>query len=110
MIEPIDPTTQVPAEDPLLVCRAVDVAYGPVQVLFGVDLEIERGEIVALLGTNGAGKSTILKVITGLGTPERGVVRLNGQTITFATPEIRGGLGIEMLPGGQGTWLSLIHI
>ena len=76
-------------------------------MLFDVSFEVKKGESLALLGTNGAGKSTILKVITGLGTPERGVVRLNGQTITFATPEIRGGLGIEMLPGGQGTWQAM---
>jgi ABC-type multidrug transport system fused ATPase/permease subunit len=47
----------------LLVCRDVTVHYDNVQVLFGVDLDIEEGEIVALLGTNGAGKSTILKVV-----------------------------------------------
>ena len=41
--------------------------------------------MLALLGTNGAGKSTILRVITGLGTPSRGVVRLNGRTITFTS-------------------------
>ena len=88
----------------LLYCRGVNVSYGSVRVLHDIDFEIDEGDIVALLGTNGAGKSTILKVITGLGTPERGVVRLNGRTITFATPEIRGTLGIEMLPGGAGTW------
>ena len=49
-----------------------------VQVLFDVGFEVRRGEVLALLGTNGAGKSTILRVIAGLGTPSRGVVRLNG--------------------------------
>ena len=43
---------------PLVECKGLDVAYGPVQVLFGVDFEVEEGEIVALLGTNGAGTST----------------------------------------------------
>jgi len=96
-----------PDEIPAIQVNHIDFSYGQVQVLFDVSFEVKKGESLALLGTNGAGKSTILKVITGLGTPERGVVRLNGQTITFATPEIRGGLGIEMLPGGQGTWQAM---
>ena len=66
-----------------------------------------KGEVLALLGTNGAGKSTDPKVITGLVTPERGVVRLNGRTITFTSPEQRAGLGIQMLPGGNGVFRSL---
>ena len=53
----------------LLLVRNVDVHYDSVQVLFGVDFEVDEGEIVALLGTNGAGKSTLLKAIAG---PRRG--------------------------------------
>ncbi|MEM9517761.1 MAG: ATP-binding protein [Actinomycetota bacterium] len=96
-----------PETIPAIQVNQVDFSYGQVQVLFDVSFEVKKGESLALLGTNGAGKSTILNVITGLGTPERGVVRLNGRTITFATPEIRGALGIEMLPGGKGTWQSM---
>ena len=68
---------------------------------------MRRGETVALLGTNGAGKSTILRVISGLEVPERGVVRLNGQNITYVTPEARARMGIVQLPGGKGAFPSL---
>jgi len=96
---------QVPV--PVLQVADVDFSYGSVQVLFDVNFEVQRGEVVALLGTNGAGKSTILRVISGLEVPERGVVRLNGQNITYVTPEARARLGIIQLPGGKGVFPSL---
>jgi ABC-type branched-subunit amino acid transport system ATPase component len=92
---------------PVLQVANIDFAYGPVQVLFDVNFQVARGETVALLGTNGAGKSTILRVISGLGVPERGVVRLNGQNITYVTPEARARMGIVQLPGGKGVFPSL---
>ncbi len=96
-----------PESVPLVQVADVDFSYGDVQILFDVSFEVRRGEVLALLGTNGAGKSTALKVITGLVTPERGVVRLNGRTITFTSPEQRAKLGIEMLPGGAGVFRSM---
>ncbi|HEY2429361.1 MAG TPA: ABC transporter ATP-binding protein, partial [Acidimicrobiales bacterium] len=92
---------------PVLQVADVDFSYGPVQVLFDVGFEVRRGEVLALLGTNGAGKSTILRVVSGLGVPQRGVVRLNGQNITYVTPEARARLGIIELPGGKGVFPSL---
>jgi ABC-type branched-subunit amino acid transport system ATPase component/predicted MFS family arabinose efflux permease len=89
---------------PVLQVSGIDFAYGHVQVLFDVGFEVQRGEVLALLGTNGAGKSTILRVIAGLGTPSRGVVRLNGLTVTYVAPERRGSLGIRLLPGGKGVF------
>src|SRR5690606_15670315 len=56
----------------LLLGRGIDVHYDNVQVLFGVDFEVDEGEIVALMGTNGAGKSTLLKAIAGLVQPSGG--------------------------------------
>jgi ABC-type branched-subunit amino acid transport system ATPase component/predicted MFS family arabinose efflux permease len=92
---------------PVLQVADIDFSYGPVQVLFDVNFEVRRGEVLALLGTNGAGKSTILRVISGLGVPQRGVVRLNGQNITYVTPEGRARIGIVQLPGGKGIFPSL---
>ena len=62
---------------------------------------------MALLGTNGAGKSTALRVVSGLGTPSRGVVRHHGRTITYTSPELRTRLGIHLLPGGSGVFNDL---
>jgi ABC-type branched-subunit amino acid transport system ATPase component len=93
---------------PALQLANIDFSYGPVQVLFGVNFEVQKGETVALLGTNGAGKSTVLRVISGLAVPERGVVRLNGQNITYVAPEARARrLGIMELPGGNGVFPAM---
>ena len=92
---------------PALQINHVDYSYGPVQVLFDVGLEVRRGEILALLGTNGAGKSTVLRAIAGLGTPSRGVVRLDGRNITYTTPEQRAHLGIHILIGGKGVFSAM---
>jgi ABC-type branched-subunit amino acid transport system ATPase component/MFS family permease len=95
------------ARVPVLQVVNTDFSYGQVQVLFDVNFEIHKGETVALLGTNGAGKSTILRVVSGLEVPERGVVRLNGRNITFVAPEQRVRMGIVQLPGGKGVFPSL---
>jgi ABC-type branched-subunit amino acid transport system ATPase component len=95
------------APPPVLQVADIDFSYGPVQVLFDVNFGVARGETLALLGTNGAGKSTILRVISGLGVPERGVVRLNGQNVTYVMPEMRARMGIVQLPGGKGVFGNL---
>jgi ABC-type branched-subunit amino acid transport system ATPase component len=94
-------------EPPVIQVRNLDFAYDTVQVLFDVALDVHRGETVALLGTNGAGKSTLLRVVSGLGVPRRGVVRLNGRTVTYADPEVRVAIGIVQLMGGKATFPSL---
>jgi ABC-type branched-subunit amino acid transport system ATPase component/predicted MFS family arabinose efflux permease len=93
-----------PDSIPVLQLNNVDFSYGHVQVLFGMGFEVRRGEVLALLGTNGAGKSTALRVAAGLVTSDRGVVRLNGRSVTYATPEQRSRLGIHLLPGGRGVF------
>ncbi len=96
-----------PDDLPAVSLRDVDFSYGPVQVLFGIDLHVERGETLALLGTNGAGKSTILRVISGLAVPSRGIVRLDGRDITLTSPQTRVRLGIQQLPGGRAVFLPM---
>ncbi len=92
---------------PVLQIRNLDAGYGPVQVLFGVDLDVHEGEVLALLGTNGAGKSTLLRAISGLLTPSRGVIRLDGRTMTFTDATTRVGLGVVQVPGGKAVFPSL---
>ncbi len=82
----------------LLELEAIDTFYGPVQVHFGVSLNVQPGEIVCLLGGNASGKSTTMKVILGLVRPRAGAVRFEGRDITgLPTPQIIR-LGIGSVP------------
>src|SRR5258706_9233379 len=80
----------------------VHAFYGPVQVLFSIDLEVRDGEIVALLGTNGAGKTTILRVISGVMQPALGDVVWNGEALKGLRPPEVLRRGIVQMPGGRG--------
>jgi branched-chain amino acid transport system ATP-binding protein len=91
----------------LLLVRSLDVSYGDVQVLFGVDFEVDEGEIVALLGTNGAGKSTLLKAICGVVEADRGAVIFDGSETTHAPPNEIAARGVTQVPGGAGVFPSL---
>ncbi len=91
----------------LLLVRNLEVGYGDVQVLFGVDVEIDEGEIVALLGTNGAGKSTLLKAISGIVEADNGAVIFDGRDITHAPPHEIAALGVAQMPGGHGVFGDL---
>ena len=96
-----------PENIPVLQVRNVDASYGTLQVLFDVSFEVRKGECLALLGTNGAGKSTILRSISGLLNPDRGVVRMNGRTITLVDPQYRVALGMMQIPGGEAVFPSM---
>ena len=89
----------------VLQVRNLDFSYGAVQVLFGVDLDVRRGEVLALLGTNGAGKSALLRCICGLGVPA--AAPCGCTAVTYAEPEHRVRLGIVMMPGGNALWEPL---
>jgi branched-chain amino acid transport system ATP-binding protein len=87
--------------------RGLDASYGPVQILFGLDLDIDEGEIVALLGTNGAGKSTLFKAVTGLLPPDRGTVTFDGHDITGLPTNEIAERGVVMMPGGKSVFPTL---
>jgi len=85
----------------LLLLRDVDVAYDGVQVVFNVDLTIDQGETIALLGTNGAGKSTILRAVSGIQEADNGAIFFDGVDITHKPPYEIARLGIVHMPGGK---------
>jgi branched-chain amino acid transport system ATP-binding protein len=92
----------VSAEEVLLDVRDLHASYGAVEVLRGVDLRVRAGEIVALLGTNGAGKSTILRCISGLMHADAGSIDFAGNELTGLSTEETVRLGITQVPGGRG--------
>ncbi|MGH2728198.1 MAG: ATP-binding cassette domain-containing protein, partial [Actinomycetota bacterium] len=95
------------ANGSLLGCSDLRAGYGHLQILFGVDMEVHDGEIFALLGTNGAGKSTILKVIAGVLAPRRGRVTYLGEDITKLTAADRVRRGIVLVPAGRSVFGTL---
>ncbi len=79
----------------------VDAYYGDLQALFGVSLEVRDGEIVALVGANAAGKSTTIRVTSGLVVPQRGTVSFAGKDLTVVPAHQRVDLGIVQVPEGR---------
>ena len=82
----------------VLQVEGIDVYYGSSQVLFNMSLAVRQGETLALLGRNGAGKSTTMKAIAGVLAPRRGHVRLRGQEITGKPPHVISRAGISFVP------------
>ncbi|MGH9137664.1 MAG: ATP-binding cassette domain-containing protein, partial [Acidimicrobiales bacterium] len=102
---PIGTTTAASSEGVLDV-RGLTASYGSLQVLFGVDFHVDDGELVALLGTNGAGKSTVLKALTGL-MPAEGAIQLDGRSIRGMAADRIAHLGLALMPGGKGIFPTL---
>ncbi|WP_370283015.1 ABC transporter ATP-binding protein [Pigmentiphaga sp. H8] len=83
------------------------VGYGKTAALHGVSLRVQPGETVALIGANGAGKSTTLRAISGLLKPTRGSIRFNGRDIGGVAPDRIVGLGIAQSPEERHVWPSM---
>ncbi len=81
--------------------------YGRTRILHGVNLHVPKGGLVALLGGNGTGKSTTLKAIVGLVTPEEGQVVLDGQPIDAVLAEKRAAMGLSMVPQGKEVFAAM---
>lgn len=94
-------------EGPLLSVRGLTVHYGPAQALRDLDLTIERGAIVAVLGANGAGKTSLARAISGLVRPTAGRIDLDGRDIAGRKPEQVARAGVMYLPEGRGVFTSL---
>jgi branched-chain amino acid transport system ATP-binding protein len=85
----------------LLAADGLELAYGELAVCRSISIEVSEGEIVALIGANGAGKSTTLRAIAGLLTPRGGAIRFAGQDITRVPSHERTHLGIALVPEGR---------
>jgi branched-chain amino acid transport system ATP-binding protein len=95
------------AAAPLLETRALQVRYGPVEALRGISLEVREGELVALLGANGAGKSSALMAISGLLADVDGQILWCGSEIRGRSPEWIFRQGLVQVPEGRGVFQSL---
>ncbi len=86
---------------PMLEIRDLHTYYGYIHALKGISLDVERGEIVTLIGSNGAGKSTTLKSISGLLQPRQGAIRLGGETISGRPAHRVAAMGVAQSPEGR---------
>ena len=91
----------------LLQVRNIESYYGPIMAIKGVSLEVEEGDIVTILGANGAGKTTVLKTISGVMEPEKGTIEFMGQRIERMTPDKIVRLGITQVPEGREVFHDL---
>src|SRR6202047_3159528 len=92
---------------PLLEVEAIETCYGLSQVLFGLSLQVRTGEMVAMMGRNGMGKTTTIRSILGLTPARAGAIRFNGQEVR-ALPSFRiAQLGIGLVPEGRQIFPNL---
>lgn len=88
-------------EDVLLEVRDLQAGYGEITVLWGIDMQVLTGQITALIGSNGAGKSTMMRTLSGLITPNAGMILWEGHEIQASTPAQILNLGIAHVPEGR---------
>ena len=91
----------------MLEIKDIEVYYGMIQAIKGISFEVKEGEVIALIGANGAGKTTILHTITGLLSPKRGSVLFEGQDITKIPAHKIVSLGMAHVPEGRRVFADL---
>jgi len=92
---------------PLLEIKDLHVSYGAIRALRGISLHVEQGEVVTLIGANGAGKSTTLRTISGLLQPREGSITFDGVSLRGYAPHGIVGLGLVQVPEGRGIFGNL---
>jgi branched-chain amino acid transport system ATP-binding protein len=92
---------------PLLTISDLQVSYGAITALRGISLHVEEGEVVTLIGANGAGKSTTLRTISGLLQPRSGSIEFDGQSIVGLPPHRTVEKGLVQVPEGRGIFSNL---
>src|SRR5438046_9873720 len=90
------------ASDIILKLSNVESYYGPIQAIRGISLEVPRGKIVTLLGANGAGKTTVLKTISGILDPQKGAIEFLGKSILRVEADKIVRLGLSHGAEGRG--------
>jgi branched-chain amino acid transport system ATP-binding protein len=101
------PITPEAEPEPLLELAGVQAGYGSIEVLHGVDLVVPEGNVVALLGPNGGGKSTTLKVISGLLPATHGDIRIAGRVVNGCSSDELARRGLCLIPEGRGIFPNL---
>jgi len=94
-------------DEPLLDVRGLRAAYGSAPVLHGVDLQVHRGEVVALLGRNGMGKTTLVRAVMGILAPSAGELRFGGESIAADPVHRIARRGIALVPEGRQVFANL---
>src|SRR3974377_1545792 len=90
------------ASDIILRVSNIESCYGPIMAIRGISLEVPRGQIVTLLGANGAGKTTVLKTISGILDPQKGTIEFLGKPIQRMEADKIVRLGLSHVPEGRG--------
>jgi branched-chain amino acid transport system ATP-binding protein len=88
----------------LLAAENLEIAYGAIQVVWGVSLKIPRGKVVSIIGPNGAGKTTTLRALSGLVPARKGKILFNGEDVTSKPAHERVRLHLSMIPEGRQLW------
>ncbi|MDD0840330.1 ABC transporter ATP-binding protein [Curvibacter sp. HBC61] len=96
-----------PSSAPLLQAKGLAAWYGAAQILYDVDLEVRRGEVVALMGRNGAGKSTTLKALMGMLAKRRGQITFMGHDLSRSEPHTAARLGLGFVPEDRRIFTDL---